>query len=268
MSLSNPKLTNPAKKFIEWKGSKGVFQYYDKDTEKNIELPLPLYFIVLDQLSTVTGFSERLGCGIYSNEVRSTKNEVLHVKSFKSGVHISGLWNDINDEVKAAAGKYCKTVYAMLIKGKSDFELVCFKMHGSAFSGTEKDNKDAGWINFKADLTTFGVQVKTSLPGERGVTKFIAPVFETCTIKDQKIWDAAIKMDQQLQVYFSQYFSKDVLENEPEVPIDTEPDHGDLPPGDFPGDGLPPSETQPDPNFMENNGLTGLSKKEINNLPW
>ena len=36
MSFSQPKLTNPCSKFIEFKGDTGQFKYYDKELEKPV----------------------------------------------------------------------------------------------------------------------------------------------------------------------------------------------------------------------------------------
>ncbi len=35
MSISNPKIENPCQKFIEFKGDKGQFFYYDKELEEH-----------------------------------------------------------------------------------------------------------------------------------------------------------------------------------------------------------------------------------------
>ena len=72
MSFSNPKLTNPCKIFIKFKGDAGCFEYFDKeagDAGEKKELMLPARFIVLDQLTTVTGFCNKDESGIYSNEI-------------------------------------------------------------------------------------------------------------------------------------------------------------------------------------------------------
>jgi hypothetical protein len=53
MSKSNPKIENPCKKFIDYKGDKGQFFFYDKDKEEQIEISIPIYFVVLDELSTI-----------------------------------------------------------------------------------------------------------------------------------------------------------------------------------------------------------------------
>ena len=42
--------SNPATKFIEWKSNDKCFNYYDKEAQKNVEIPLPFKFLVLDEL--------------------------------------------------------------------------------------------------------------------------------------------------------------------------------------------------------------------------
>ena len=83
MTRSNETTTktpNPATKFLEFKN--GKFSYYDKTSEANVEVPLPLRFIVLDELATIKGWDSKTNSGIYSNEVHSTKATPLKVKSF------------------------------------------------------------------------------------------------------------------------------------------------------------------------------------------
>jgi hypothetical protein len=56
MSLSNPnqeRLTRPVVKYIEWKGSTGRFVYYDKEAEKNVEMPKKFQLAVIDQVVTI-----------------------------------------------------------------------------------------------------------------------------------------------------------------------------------------------------------------------
>ena len=92
MSLSNPRPENPVKKWIEFKGDTGVFQYWDKATESNIVLPTErIGFIVLDELNTITGFHKATKSGIYSNEVHNITQEQITVNVFKSQIHIAGL---------------------------------------------------------------------------------------------------------------------------------------------------------------------------------
>ena len=217
MSLSNPKMINPATKFIEFKGDKGIFQYYDKslDEPKNVELQMPFFFIVLDELSTISGYSEKLETSFYSNEVHSLSEDTLKVKTFKGGFTAVGKYSEIKDNLIANGAKFAKSVYAMLVIDAKTFELVHFKFTGAAFGS---------WIEKKFNVQDFGVQVKETKQGKKGSVKFQMPVFERVNIsKDKKlIWDSAIEMDKKLQVYIKAYKAgqlekmdvQDVVENQ------------------------------------------------------
>jgi hypothetical protein len=199
MSLSNPKLQNPAKKFIEFKGDKGTFQYFDKELgEKGetVEFKMPFYFIVLDELSTITGYNEKNECGIYSNEIHSLNDEIFKVKTFKGGISIVGKYADIKNDIKAIGGKFTKSIYAMLL-GKPN-EFVHFKFSGSAFGS---------WLEKKIDLQKAAILVNETAQGEKGTVKFIYPLFKQAVIPTTKqyIWDAALEMDKQLQKYLISY---------------------------------------------------------------
>jgi len=246
MSLSNPKLQNPAKKFIEFKGDKGIFQYFDKELgEKGetVEFTMPFYFIVLDELSAITGFNEKNQCGIYSNEIHSLNDEILKVKTFQGGISIVGKYADIKNDIKAIGGKFTKSIYAMLLGKENEF--VHFKFSGSAFGS---------WLEKKIDLQKAAVLVNETARGEKGIIKFIYPIFKQTIIPPTKkyVWDAALKMDKELQLYLISYKNNQiekavaieentqVVENESEG---TDPDwdkmeqmsnknHVDIPPTD------------------------------------
>lgn len=210
MSFSNPKQTNPAVKFIEWSGSKGNFYYYDKEKGENIAVSLPVYFIVLDELHTVSGYSKFHKSGIVSNEVRDSKKDDLHVRTWARGISEIAPWQQIKSLVPDA--KYCKSVYALLLM-KDDSELVNFKLYGSAFSGSDSSDSrcKSGWINVKFNTEQYGVMVKRTENGVNGNTEFIAPLFERVKINEghrQK----AIEADRELQEYLDYYFKQDTLE--------------------------------------------------------
>ena len=64
-----PKSTNPTSKFMEWKSNNKSFSYYDKENKQNVEVKLPLTFLVLEEFHTIKGFSDADQTGIYSNEI-------------------------------------------------------------------------------------------------------------------------------------------------------------------------------------------------------
>lgn len=199
MSISKPRLTNPAARFYEWKGDKGKLVYYDKDKEKQIEENLPLRFIVLDSTNTIVGYSENEKSGIYSNEVHDLSNEMLNVKYFKGGTIAKGKYEDIKDAVtsRSVGGKFCKVVYAIVNENEKWF-LVAFKLSGAAFGS---------WLDFakKVDLTKKGVQFnEETVHGKKGTVEYETPTFTALALKQEHL-DIAIEEDKKLQEYFESY---------------------------------------------------------------
>lgn len=207
MSRSNPKQQNPATKFIEWSGSKGEFYFYDKDANRNIEIEMPIFFMFLDELSCVSGYSEDKRQGIFSNEVRNLQHEKLNVRVFKSGTIEIGLWSDIKDRIKTQGGKFCKSVYALMLTNEGT-ELVNFRFTGSSFGGADDGG---GWINVNWNKEKGGIQVKESIKGKKGATVFFSPKFEKVNVREEHD-KLAIEADIILQKYLESYFNQEVIE--------------------------------------------------------
>lgn len=212
MSLSNPSVKNPAVKFIEFKGESGIFQYFDKEIGKNIPLSFPIFFIVLDELHTVRGFNQRLKAGVFSNEIRSIKNDIMNVRVFKSDIKLVGVWDSIKDEVNRIQGHYSKSVYAALIKSRTDVELVNFQMHGASRSP---------WFEFKGDKQKFGISIYETIDDNSGTVSFKRPVFKSIKISED-VMKKAIELDKQLQLYLKQYFIQKIDETS-ETIIEVQP---------------------------------------------
>lgn len=210
MSLSNPRQVNPAKKFIEWSGSKGKFYYFDKERgEKgeNVYFEDTIYIVPLDELSTIKGYHDQSNSGIYSNEVKNISKDKLVVKSFKGGLITSGLYSEIKGQLEG--GKFAKSVYAAMISGNKEntsLELVNFQIHGSAF-GT--------WIDAKINIDSGDVVSLSPSTEElkKGKTIYFAPVIKKYKKRDD-ILAKCIDMDKQLQDYLNKYFEKPATENE------------------------------------------------------
>lgn len=196
MSLSQPKLINPCKKFIEYKGKTGVFQYWDKEAKKNVDLPNPIKFIVLDELSCIKGFHDASQSGIYSNEVHSLSKQPLLVRTFKGREKIEGIYAEIKGQIKIIGGKFCKSVYAAIITG-NEVELVNFQFLGASGSS---------WMDKDFDVTQFGVSVdsKNHTKKKKGDNNFLEPKFESFSLS-RDLMDKAIELDKQLQKFLSSY---------------------------------------------------------------
>ena len=194
MSLSKPKLQNPCEKWIRFKGSTGTFGYWDKEQEEEVELSLPLKFIVLDELIKVSGYNKQSNSGIFSNEVRSTRDEELHVRTFKGVDELRGYYCDIKDSIKSLGGKFTKSIYAALITDDG-LEMVNFEMRGAAFSEWLK------WSKRKM-FDQLIVTITGSKEGSNGGIVYKMPVFGTMFM-DKQLLEKALDMDRELQNYLA-----------------------------------------------------------------
>ena len=198
MSKSAPTLENPCKKWIDFKADEGKFYYFDKsigEKGKNIEVPTPIYFSVLDELSLITGFNKRHDSGIISNEVSSVVKEKLRVRTFKGGESVVGFYSDVKDSIIAMGGKFTKSVYALLIKDDSSTEFVNFKFKGAAFSA---------WLDKGFNPMNFIVGVSEFVEEKNGNNTYMVPVFKPFK-SNPEIDAAAIEQDKILQEYLKVY---------------------------------------------------------------
>jgi len=158
---------SPVKKYLSWSSNDKCFTFYDKETKENKKLTLPLTLIHLDELSTVKGWHDSSSSGIYSNEVRSTKNEELNVRAFKGGDLAKGIYQDIKLKVQSLGGHYCVSIYAFV-----DNEIVNISLKGSAlmtWSDFTKENRKAFLANT--------IEVNSAAEGKKGAVKYTTPTF-------------------------------------------------------------------------------------------
>ena len=191
--------SNPATKFIEWKSNDKCFNYYDKEAQKNVEIPLPFKFLVLDELHTIKGWNDASSSNIYSNEVKFISKEVMTVKPFKGNEIAKGYYKDIKDKVVAAGGHYTKSIYVML----EDGSLANISLKGS---GVQK------WGDFtqktRNRLADEWVTVAKAEDGKKGAVKFSTPSFSFAnSISDEEanMADEAFNI---LESYLKTYLAK------------------------------------------------------------
>lgn len=200
----NEGISKPTKKFLEWKSKEKCFGYYDKDLKKDVLITLPIKFQFLEEFHTIKGFHEPSESSIYSNEIKTMKEE-LTVKSFKEKNPITqGLYNDIKHEIKSAGGKYGKSVYAIL-----DGEIVNFQLYGASITPfilyTAGDKK----TNIKGHshlLETNFIEVNEYVDKKKGSNKYTEPVFslgEAYSGEEYKLADDQYKI---VANYFERYY--------------------------------------------------------------
>ena len=197
-SRSNPSdhLQNPATRWFEWRGEKGELKYYDKEAKANVPVPLPFSFLLLDEVSTVRGWHDASGSGIYANEVRDTTTDILVVKAFKGGTIAEGRYRDIKTPVNAAGGGYVASLYVAFKDGK-DYKLGNLQLKGSALGA---------WMDFRklhrAELYSKAIKIDEYAEGRKGRVTFRVPIFTLNAVSpdaDQK----AKALDADLQTFLT-----------------------------------------------------------------
>ena len=191
--------SNPATKFIEWKSNDKCFNYYDKDAQKNVEIPLPFKFLVLDELHCIKGWNDASSSSIYSNEVKFISKEVMTVKPFKGNEIAKGYYKDIKEKVVAAGGHYTKSIYVMM----EDGSLANISLKGS---GVQK------WGDFtqktRNRLADEWVIVSKAEDGKKGAVKFSTPSFSFANSINDEEANMADEAFNILESYLKTYLAK------------------------------------------------------------
>lgn len=196
MSRSNPTNTNPATRFFQWSGSKGMLLWYDKSQEKNIEQKLPFEFLVLDELSTITGYNKQMEAGFWSNEVRNTTKDEMFVRT-KQGPFEAGLYANLT-QTRSKGGKYAKSIYIAYKEG-GEWVIANIKASGSCLSA---------WIDFSNNHATETGKITMSRgeAADAPTGQYFPPVFTWGKASPEED-SAAKELDRQLQTYLNQYMA-------------------------------------------------------------
>lgn len=199
MSKSNPSLINPAQHFFEWKAGEGRLEFYDKEKQQRIPVPLPFEFLPIDQLSTITGYSKPDKAGYYSNEIRNSVTQEFIVK-MKGNTVYAGLYKNSQGIPQVPRGaSFAKSVYIVHKTRTGEFILGNIKMSGSALSA---------WIEFtKTCVPENGKVIMHRGDQQEAATgPFFPPTFEYVhETPEENV--ASITLDKQLQIYLNQYFA-------------------------------------------------------------
>lgn len=216
MSRSNPTANgtpNPSKRWFEWNGEAGAVRYYDKTLEKNVEVGSDFTFILLDQLGTVKGWHDASDSGIYSNEVRDSRQETLVVKAFKGGTLIEGIYRDIRDRVKALGGQFTANCY-IAFKNNGGLDIGSLQFKGAALHAWAEFTKE-----HRDDIYKKAIRIKDYVEGKKGRIVFRVPQFFLVDLSPETN-NLAVGLDKELQQYLKSYFSRTKREQVEEPPDD------------------------------------------------
>jgi hypothetical protein len=205
MSRSNPHengAANPAVRWFEWNGEKGLVRYYDKDAKQTVEVGSDFAFMLLDQLGSVRGWHDASDSGIYSNEVKDTRQDVLVVKAFKGGTIAEGIYKDIKDRVNSEGGQFVASCYIAFKNSGDKLAIGNIRFKGAALRE---------WMEFtkahRSDLYKKAIRINGSTEGKKGRVVFFVPVL---TVKDisPDTDKAATALAGELQEFLAGYLKK------------------------------------------------------------
>ncbi len=233
MSRSNPQENNPnpAIRWFEWNGEHGLVRYYDKAAKQHVDVGADFTFMLLDQLGTVGGWHDASDSGIYANEVKDTRQDVLVVKAFKGGVLAEGLYKDIKDRVHSVGGQFVANCYIAFKNGGDGLSIGSLKFKGAALRA---------WMEFtkanRADLLKKAIRIHGFSEGKKGRIVFRMPTLKLVDITAETD-KAATARDVILQEFLAGYLKRnkrDQVESAPQhlrdEDVDTTPEYGDEPP--------------------------------------
>ena len=247
MSRSNPVdgIRNPATRWFEWAGGNdgGFIRWYDKDAKTSVKAALPFTFLLLDELSTVKGWHDPSESGIYANEVRDTRQDVLVVRSFKGGELASGIYKSIKDRVAAHGGHYCASLY-IAYKDDEGLQIGNLSLKGAAasawmeFKRSAPTRKDANGRSLRAYFID-AVKIAEFEQLKKGATVYRVPKFSLQQVSEESNRQA-VALDAELQSFLSDYLKRPKTDAakpdetfEPQTPP-AETKHGDAFEDDIP----------------------------------
>ena len=216
MSRSNPtdQTPNPAVRWFKWDGQNGNLEYWDreaidpkaKDDKKglNIAVKAGFAFMLLDETSCIKGWNDGAKAGVWSNEVRDTRNEPMTVRLFdeKRSTIAQGLYAEIKDRVKGAGGRFTSSLYVAWKPAKGLLEIAGIQLKGAALSEWmefKRKNRKAMW---ESAITITGFE-----EDKKGAITYRVPTFAIKAVKPET--DAQAKeLDKQLQEYLTGYFAR------------------------------------------------------------
>lgn len=215
MSRSNPidGIRNPATRWFEWAGGNdgGFVRWYDKDAGDSVKVALPFTFLLLDELSTVKGWHDPSESGIYANEVRDTRQDVLVVRSFKGGELASGIYKSIKDRITAQGGHYCASLY-LAYKDGDELQIGNLCLKGAAasawmeFKRSAPTRKDGSGRSVRAYFVD-AVKIAEFEQLKKGATVYRVPKFSLQQVSAESN-QQAVALDAELQAFLADYLKR------------------------------------------------------------
>lgn len=200
MSLSNINMKavkSPVAAILEWDAMEGKFRYYDTESKQRKFIDDTTFnFVVLDQLSNVSGWVSDLGV-CRAEETHNLNASPIEVKSWKDGKSTTvkkGMYKDIKDGLKTMGIKYRKIVYGMIVFSDefSTGSIVKLDLGGCAMSQWIESNINDG------NEVSFGLAEEVQL---NKMVSYKKPTFKVSTPTEDVLSEAK-EIDRELQEFF------------------------------------------------------------------
>lgn len=189
------------------------FIRYDKELKEDVECDLTKGFVVLDyDLITITGYSETLGTGLFSNEVRY--GGILKVQCVRNGkkeVIAEGSYAKIKDTIKSKGGKYTQSIY-ILIEAQAigvdepGYVIANLRCGGAFYEGWRDFLEKVKPSEFQSNIIQHDDQQWAKK--QRGTVKYLTPIFKFKGEIDSDLAGEAIKADEELQAFLTEHLSR------------------------------------------------------------
>lgn len=167
-SSSAVRVPSPVKYYLRFKGSTGEVTYWNGSDEVALG-SIDLVFV--DRRSSVGGWSDEHQSKIYSNMVKSTKEELV-VKTDGKEL-IKGVYADIKAAISDLGGKFVSNIFAIaLIDG--EYAPVNLQFSGSSLSAWSDFIEEQKIFNLYNVLLTVS---KNPEQKKKGAVKFYVPQF-------------------------------------------------------------------------------------------
>lgn len=199
----NQVLTNPAQYFIQWKSKDESFNYYNKETKKDVKMPKPFVFIPLFMAYTLKGYNQKKQKSYISNEIENLDNDILCIRSYDVAKNSNTEWTGTFKEVKEVMDdniKYTISLYAAIKSKKGEMTLVNLQLNGAALFH---------WFEFakKNDIWSNAIKVERDTDEKNGAVSYKAPVYELASISPEDDAKAG-ELQSTIEAYLKEYFAK------------------------------------------------------------
>lgn len=188
----NSELKHPTTIWTKWSWKDGVFRWWDKSQEKEIELKLPEEFIVVCEWMWVEWFINNT---IMSNEFFDAKNDIVKVRDMKTKSVLNiWTWNNIKDKVKATWLPLWKHLH-VIFPGEEGIKTL--KLKGTAWVAWSDFNALNPWAP-----ANYRIKITWSLKGKKGATTFVTPKFELGNALTEEDKELQKKYSWEIQKYY------------------------------------------------------------------